>query len=193
VLHRAKGSVPTLVVRLPDDNLNVVSQAAMTVPSLRGIIHQLAARRHRKATARKAGPASRTTSLNPTSTCWPGCHSRNRLCHRIHLSHRMRLCRPMHLAHRMHLSIMARHTHSILRCQNIRVLFTSIPTMCIRGTSIAGTGSRFRRRGVTVPAWVLGMASVPVAAAAVAAAVVVLEWVQFDREWSTVPVCAGCV
>lgn len=68
VLHRGKGSVLTLVVRLPDDNLSVVIQEAMTVPSLRGIIHQLAARRHRKATARKAGPASRTTSLNPTST-----------------------------------------------------------------------------------------------------------------------------
>jgi hypothetical protein len=146
----------------------VVRQTAVTVPSLRATTRQLAARKHRKATARTAGPVSRTTSLNPTSTCWPSCHSRNRLCHRMLLRHRTRLSHPMHM------SITARHTYFLRRCLNIRVLFTSIrvrfmsmsvhrwhtgilmavirtastatacPRMlCIRGTSIVGTGSLF--------------------------------------------------
>ena len=71
---------------------------------------------------------------------------------------------------------------------------TACPRMlCIRGTSIVGTGSLFRHRGVTALALGSDMASVRVAAVAVAAVVVVLEQVRFDREWNTIPVCARCV
>jgi len=217
-LHREKVSVLKVTASPFGDNLSVVSQTAVTVPSLRAKTRQLAVRKHRKATARTAGPVSRTTSLNPTSTCWPGCHSRNRLCHRMRLRHRTQLSHPMRM------SITARHTHFLHQCLNIRVLFTSIrvrfmsmpvhrwytgilvtvirtasratacPRMlCIRGTSIVVTGSLFRHRGVTALALGRDMASVPVSAVVVAAVVVVLAQVRFDREWNTIPVCERCV
>ena len=69
-LHREKGSVLKVTASPLGDNLSVARprQTAVTVPSLRATTRQLAARKHRKATARTAGPVSRTTSLNPTST-----------------------------------------------------------------------------------------------------------------------------